>query len=107
MTTRSAAPTAPKAGDGEPALKYVQANGLRFAYLEQGSGPLVIFMHGFPDNAWSYRKQLQAFADARGRLRTGSDRDDGPRWRFRCNGSLANKRQTPLGRGSGAVERCG
>src|SRR5580700_829009 len=64
MTTRSAALTAPKAADGEPALKYVRANGLRFAYLEQGSGPLVMFMHGFPDNAWSYRKQLQVFADA-------------------------------------------
>src|SRR5262249_50694832 len=49
---------------GEPALKYVQANGVRFAYLEQGSGPLVMFMHGFPDNAWSYRKQLRVFADA-------------------------------------------
>ncbi len=48
----------------EPSLKYVQANGVRFAYLEQGSGPLVMFMHGFPDNAWSYRKQLQVFADA-------------------------------------------
>jgi pimeloyl-ACP methyl ester carboxylesterase len=23
-----------------------------------------MFMHGFPDNAWSYRKQLQVFADA-------------------------------------------
>jgi pimeloyl-ACP methyl ester carboxylesterase len=64
MTTRSTALTAPKAADGEPALKYVQANGLRFAYLEQGSGPLVMFMHGFPDNAWSYRMQMQAFADA-------------------------------------------
>jgi len=48
----------------EPTLKYVQANGLRFAYLEQGSGPLVMFLHGFPDNAWSYRKQLQVFAEA-------------------------------------------
>jgi pimeloyl-ACP methyl ester carboxylesterase len=48
----------------EPTLKYVQANGVRFAYLEQGSGPLVMFLHGFPDNAWSYRKQLQVFADA-------------------------------------------
>jgi len=52
------------ASGSEPALKYVQANGVRFAYLEQGSGPLVMFMHGFPDNAWSYRKQLQVFADA-------------------------------------------
>ena len=48
----------------EPALKYVQANGVRFAYLEQGDGPLVMFLHGFPDNAWSYRKQLQVFAEA-------------------------------------------
>ena len=53
-----------KAADGGPVLKYVQANGLRFAYLEQGRGPLVMFMHGFPDNAWSYRKQMQAFAEA-------------------------------------------
>lgn len=64
MTIRSAALSTPTASDSEPVLKYVQANGVRFAYLEQGSGPLVIFMHGFPDNAWSYRKQLQVFADA-------------------------------------------
>jgi pimeloyl-ACP methyl ester carboxylesterase len=64
MSTASAArPTSKKSGS-EPVLKYVQANGVRFAYLEQGTGPLVMFLHGFPDNAWSYRKQLQAFADA-------------------------------------------
>src|SRR5947209_711991 len=61
MSTQSAASTTTAS---EPALKYVQANGLRFAYLEQGTGPLVMFMHGFPDNAWTYRKQLQVFADA-------------------------------------------
>jgi pimeloyl-ACP methyl ester carboxylesterase len=64
MNIRSAASTTPNATGREPALKYVQANGVRFAYLEQGNGPLVMFMHGFPDNAWSYRKQLQVFADA-------------------------------------------
>jgi len=48
----------------QAALKYVHANGLRFAYLEQGRGPLVLFLHGFPDNARSYRKQLHAFAEA-------------------------------------------
>jgi pimeloyl-ACP methyl ester carboxylesterase len=64
MGTRSTVLTTSNAAGGEPALKYVQANGVRFAYLEQGSGPLVMFMHGFPDNAWSYRKQLQVFADA-------------------------------------------
>jgi pimeloyl-ACP methyl ester carboxylesterase len=35
----------------EPALRYVQANGIRFAYLEAGEGPLVLLMHGFPDTA--------------------------------------------------------
>lgn len=64
MNIRSGALSTPTANGSEPVLKYVQANGVRFAYLEQGSGPLVIFMHGFPDNAWSYRKQLQVFADA-------------------------------------------
>jgi len=64
MNTRTAASTTPNATGSEPALKYVRANGVRFAYLEQGTGPLVMFMHGFPDNAWSYRKQLQVFADA-------------------------------------------
>ena len=55
MNARSTALTT--ASGSEPALKkYVQANGVRFAYLELGSGPLVMFMHGFPDNAWSYRK---------------------------------------------------
>lgn len=33
------------------AIKYVDANGLRFAYLEEGKGPLVLTLHGFPDTA--------------------------------------------------------
>ena len=64
MNTRNAARPTPDSTGSEPVLKYVQANGVRFAYLEQGSGPLVLFLHGFPDNAWSYRRQLQVFADA-------------------------------------------
>ncbi|TPQ37566.1 alpha/beta hydrolase [Bradyrhizobium guangdongense] len=64
MKTQSTALAASNESGSEPALKYVHANGVRFAYLEQGSGPLVMFLHGFPDNAWSYRKQLRAFADA-------------------------------------------
>jgi pimeloyl-ACP methyl ester carboxylesterase len=36
-------------------IRYVDANGLRFAYLEEGSGPLVLLLHGFPDtpHTWS------------------------------------------------------
>jgi pimeloyl-ACP methyl ester carboxylesterase len=35
-------------------LRHVEANGLRFAYLEQGSGPLVLLLHGFPDTPRSW-----------------------------------------------------
>lgn len=64
MPPRSTASAATRSDGGEPQINHVQANGLRFAYLEQGSGPLVLFMHGFPDNAWSYRKQMRAFSEA-------------------------------------------
>ena len=32
----------------------VEANGLNFAYLEDGSGPLVLLLHGFPDTAHTW-----------------------------------------------------
>ena len=32
-------------------IRHVDANGLRFAYLEEGTGPLVLLLHGFPDTA--------------------------------------------------------
>jgi pimeloyl-ACP methyl ester carboxylesterase len=35
-------------------LRHVEANGLRFAYLEDGRGPLVLLLHGFPDTARSW-----------------------------------------------------
>ncbi len=31
------------------AVETIQANGLRLAYFEEGSGPLVLLLHGFPD----------------------------------------------------------
>jgi pimeloyl-ACP methyl ester carboxylesterase len=36
------------------AIHHVEANGLRFAYLEQGTGPLVLLLHGFPDTPHSW-----------------------------------------------------
>jgi len=33
---------------------FVDANGVRFAYLEEGSGPLVLLVHGFPDTAHTW-----------------------------------------------------
>ncbi|WP_445169206.1 alpha/beta fold hydrolase [Mycolicibacterium sp. Dal123E01] len=35
-------------------LGFADANGLRFAYLEEGSGPLVLLLHGFPDTAHTW-----------------------------------------------------
>jgi pimeloyl-ACP methyl ester carboxylesterase len=32
----------------------ISANGLRFAYLEEGEGPLVLLLHGFPDTAHTW-----------------------------------------------------
>ncbi len=40
------------------------ANGLRFSAVCEGSGPIVLCLHGFPDNKRSYRFQLPALADA-------------------------------------------
>lgn len=42
----------------------ITANGLRFAYLEMGEGPLVLLLHGFPDNATSWEHQMPALARA-------------------------------------------
>jgi pimeloyl-ACP methyl ester carboxylesterase len=42
----------------------VEANGIEFAYLEEGEGPLVLLLHGFPDDAYTYEHQLGALADA-------------------------------------------
>ena len=43
---------------------HVQANGVDFHYLEIGTGPLVLCLHGFPDNACTYRDLAPALADA-------------------------------------------
>lgn len=42
----------------------VDVNGLRMHVAEQGSGPLVVLLHGFPESWYSWRHQLAALADA-------------------------------------------
>ncbi len=39
-------------------------NGLRFHYVEAGSGPLVILLHGFPEFWYSWHHQIPALAAA-------------------------------------------
>ena len=42
----------------------VQANGLTFSWIELGSGPLVLALHGFPDTPHTFRQQMVALAAA-------------------------------------------
>jgi pimeloyl-ACP methyl ester carboxylesterase len=46
------------------AHRTVETNGIRMHVAEQGSGPLVILCHGFPESWYSWRHQLQALAEA-------------------------------------------
>jgi pimeloyl-ACP methyl ester carboxylesterase len=48
----------------KPATRRVSVNGLDVAYLELGTGPLAVCLHGFPDCAWTWRHLLPALADA-------------------------------------------
>jgi pimeloyl-ACP methyl ester carboxylesterase len=68
----SAAAMAACSGDGpdertyqpERDVQFVQAGGIEFAYLEQGDGPLVLLLHGFPDTAHTFDATRAALADA-------------------------------------------
>jgi pimeloyl-ACP methyl ester carboxylesterase len=44
--------------------RFVAANGARFHVAEQGEGPVVLLLHGFPQFWWAWRHQMQALADA-------------------------------------------
>lgn len=42
----------------------LRINGESFHVLEQGAGPAVLFCHGFPDTAETWREQMRALAEA-------------------------------------------
>ena len=42
---------------------FIKGHGIRLHGLSQGRGPLVIFCHGFPGLAYSWRQQMQTLAD--------------------------------------------
>jgi pimeloyl-ACP methyl ester carboxylesterase len=50
--------------DGPWTHRFVSANGTRFHVVEAGTGPLVLFLHGFPEFWYAWSAQLRAVADA-------------------------------------------
>jgi pimeloyl-ACP methyl ester carboxylesterase len=44
--------------------RFVTANGIRHHVVEQGRGPLVLLVHGFPEGWHSWRHQLATLSDA-------------------------------------------
>jgi pimeloyl-ACP methyl ester carboxylesterase len=45
-------------------IREVRANGLRFAFFEEGRGPLVLLLHGFPDTPHTWDAVRPALASA-------------------------------------------
>ena len=44
--------------------EFIDANGIRFHYLTDGEGPLVVLLHGFPQFSYEYRHLVPALARA-------------------------------------------
>ncbi|MGO9452024.1 MAG: alpha/beta fold hydrolase [Candidatus Binataceae bacterium] len=44
--------------------RFVTTNGIKLHYVEQGSGPLVVMCHGWPESWYSWRHQIPALAEA-------------------------------------------
>ncbi len=47
-----------------PQPRFITTNGIRMAFYEQGTGFPVVLCHGFPELAYSWRRQLPALAEA-------------------------------------------
>lgn len=44
--------------------RFIETNGIRMHIAEQGTGPLVLLLHGFPELWYSWEKQITALAEA-------------------------------------------
>lgn len=62
--TEGSFPGEMRAGAGSVTERTVIAGDIRLHVVEQGSGPLVLLIHGCPETAYSWRRQLPALAAA-------------------------------------------
>ncbi len=53
-----------KGGAGWPQPRFVRTNGIRLAVYHQGKGLPIVFSHGFPELAFSWRHQLAGLSGA-------------------------------------------
>lgn len=49
---------------GQLQHRFIETNGIRMHYVEQGEGPLVVLCHGFPEGWYVWRHQIKALAEA-------------------------------------------
>ena len=51
-------------GSGTATLQhqFIRTNGIRLHYVTQGQGPLLVFLHGFPEFWYTWRHQIPVFA---------------------------------------------
>ena len=47
-----------------PVPTFVETNGINMAVYEKGTGPAIVFCHGWPELAFSWRDQIDAVANA-------------------------------------------
>ncbi|MGJ5819127.1 alpha/beta fold hydrolase [Paludibaculum fermentans] len=47
-----------------PAHRFAETNGIRMHYAQQGSGPLVLLLHGFPELWYAWRHQFEPLVAA-------------------------------------------
>jgi pimeloyl-ACP methyl ester carboxylesterase len=50
--------------EAKPTMRILESNGIKMRIAEMGKGPLVIFVHGWPESWYSWRHQLPAIAAA-------------------------------------------
>jgi pimeloyl-ACP methyl ester carboxylesterase len=56
---------AESSGGGQALKEYeIATNGISLHVTEQGQGPAVLFCHGFPDTAYTWRRQMKAIGSA-------------------------------------------
>ena len=65
--------------------KLILCNGARIHAVEQGDGPLIILIHGFPESWYSWRHQIPALAEAGYKVVAIDQRGFGRSSKFRVN----------------------